>query len=172
MAVNKLALAASAPLTISLSGLASGAARASAFVDNATNLYVDAHVVIRFTLNTPGTTGDQGSVNVYAYGSEDGTTYGPSGGPSGKEAIDGTDKLITMNTNPAPSTLWGVRIGVVHLQTGAAGNAYVSPPLGVAQAFGGWLPRRWGIVVENRCAIAFLGTGAGASYTGISSTTI
>jgi hypothetical protein len=172
MAVNKLALASSAAMTMTLNGVASGATRASAFVDNATNLYVDAHVSVKVTLVTPGTTGDQGCVNVYAYGSEDGTTYGPSGGPSGKEAVDGTDKTITLNTNPSPSTMWGVRIGVIQVQVGAAGSSYVSPPLGVAQAFGGFLPRRWGIVVENRSGMAFAGSGCSASYTGISSTTI
>lgn len=172
MAVNKLALSASAALTITLNSLGSQSSRASAFVDNATNLYVDAHVSIKFTLNTPGTVGDHGIVNLYAYGSEDGTTYGPSGGPAGKEAIDGTDKAIVVNFNPAPSTLWGCRIGIVHVQTGAAGLAYISPPFGVAQAFGGSMPRRWGIVVENRTNIAFAGSGCTASYTGISSTTI
>jgi hypothetical protein len=172
MALNKLALSSSAPLTITLNGRTSGQSQASAFVDNATNLYVDAHVSVKVTLAATGTVGDQGVVNVYAYGSEDGTTYGPSGGPSAKEAIDGSDKTITMNTNPSPSTLWGVRIGVVHVQLGAAGTAYVSPPFGVAQAFGGFLPRRWGLVVENRSGIAFAGTGCSASYTGISSTTI
>jgi hypothetical protein len=172
MAANKIAYAASAALTILLNGLVGASARASAFVDNATNLYVDALVSIKFTLNATGTTGDHGCVNVYAYASEDGTTYGPFGGPAGKEAIDGTDKAITVNFSPAPSTLWGLRIGLVQIQTGAAGVVYVSPPFAVAQAFGGTMPRRWGIVVENRCGIAFAGTGCTASYTGISSTTV
>ena len=172
MALNKIAYGASAALTISLDSLAGASARASAFVDNATNLYVDALVSIRFTLNATGTTGDHGCVNVYAYASEDGTTYGPSGGPSAKEAIDGTNKAIVVNFSPAPSTLWGLRIGLVQIQTGAAGVVYVSPPFAVAQAFGGVLPRRWGIVVENRCGIAFAGTGHTASYTGVFSTTV
>ena len=136
MAVNKLALATSAPIAITLASLASGQSRASAFIDNASNLYVDAHVSVKFTLNTGGTTGDHGCVSIYAYGSEDGTTYGPFGGPAGKEAIDGSDKVITMNVAPPPSTLWGVRIGVIQIQGGATGSAFVSPPLGVAQAFG------------------------------------
>jgi|SRR6267142_1482475 len=171
MASNKLALAPSAALTITLNSLAAQSARASVFVDNATTLYLDVHVSIKFTLATPARVGDHGAVNVYAYGSEDGSTYGPSGGPNAKEAIDGTDKAIVVNFSPAPSTLWGVRIGVIHIQTGAAGVAYVSPPLGVAQAFGGTLPRRWGIVVENRSGIAFASSGCRASYSGIFSTT-
>jgi hypothetical protein len=172
MAVNKLAYAASTALTITMNSLAGASARSSAFVDNATTLYVDALVSIKFTLNATGTVGDHGCVNVYAYASEDGTIYGPSGGPSGKEAIDGTDKPITVNFSPAPSTLWGLRIGLVQIQTGAANVSYVSPPFAVAQAFGGTLPRRWGIVVENRCGIGFAGSGCTASFTGVSSTTI
>src|SRR4029453_11271815 len=107
MASNKLALAPSAALTITLNSLAAQSARASRFVDNATSLHLDAHVSLKFTLATPGRVGDHGAVNVYAYGSEDGSTYGPSGGPSEKEAIDGTDKAMVVNFFPAPATRWG-----------------------------------------------------------------
>ena len=84
--------------------------------------------------------------------------------------IDGTDKAI--NTGSAASAMWACRLCAISVQTGSAGASYVSPPLGVAQAFGGVMPRRWGIVVHNRAFLAFDTTGCSASYTGISYTTL
>jgi hypothetical protein len=174
MANNRLALAASQPFAITLDSLAVGAARSSAFVDNATTLYVDAHVSVKFTL-VVGTSAAYGQaehacVYVWAYAMEDGTNYGTSGGPGGREAIDGTDKAIIASGNA--STSWSCRLCAISVHAGAGGVSYVSPPLGVAQAFGGVLPRQWGIVVHNRANIAFASTGCSASYTGISSTTL
>ena len=54
MASNKLTLAPSAALTITLNSLAAQSARASRFVDNATSLYLDAHVSVKFTLAESG----------------------------------------------------------------------------------------------------------------------
>jgi hypothetical protein len=168
MPINRLTLAASAPIAITLDGLARGAGRASAFVDNATNLYVDAHVSVKFTLDVTAGPVDHNVVYIHAYGSEDGTLAGPSGGSSGREAIDGTDKAITIST--LPTALWTVRLCALTVHTGAGGSVYVSPPLSVAHAFGGVLPRRWGLVVANRSPFAFA-TPCSATYTGISSTT-
>ena len=50
-----------------------------------------------------------------------------------------------------------------------ANKTYTSEPLSVAAAFGGVMPRKWAIVVENRTGIAF-STGTSAQYSGINVT--
>lgn len=170
MPINRLALGASTGFAITLDSLATLTARASAVVDNTTNLYVDAHVSVKFTMAAGTLTGtnEDHYVAIYVYGSEDGTTYGPFGGPSAREAIDGTDRVVSINST---STFFTMRIGMVNVLLGSGGLAYTSGPLGVAQACGGIMPRRWGIVVHNKTGLAFAATGHSASYSGIGSTT-
>jgi hypothetical protein len=176
MANNKVAFATSTPFAITLDSLAVAAGRSSAFVDNETSLYVDAHVSVKFTLAATVSPAygqaEHQCVYVYAYGSEDGVTYGAYGGGSTgtRELIDGTDKAIT--TGGSASALWACRLCAIAVHPGASNVVYVSPPLGVAHAFGGVLPRQWGIVVVNRANIAFASSGCSASYTGISATTL
>ena len=169
MASNKLTLAPSAALTITLNSLAAQSARASRLVDNATSLYLDAHVSVKFTLAESGKVGDHGAVNVYAYGSEDGSPYGPSGGPSAKEAI-------AVQTGDRRQLFAGPEHAVGRAHRGDPysdrrdGRRLRLAAAGVAQAFGGTLPRRWHRR-EHRSGVAFAGTGCSASYSGIFSTT-
>lgn len=151
MAVLKPKYADSAALTISLNVLANGSARESSAVDNTGNLYLDALVSVIAAMGA-GTPGSDGLIYVWAYGSEDGTNYGDN--------ATGSEGALTMRT---PSNLR--LIGTIAVPT--ASVTYKSQPMSVAAAFGGRMPRKWGIVVENKTNLAFSGSGCSASYTGV-----
>jgi len=142
-------------ITITLASLADGAIRQSTAVDNSTNLFMDALVSVKVKTGASG--GDAGDViKVYAYGSVDGgTTY------SGE--CTGTDGSISTNRNL--SLLYVIKAN-------AATTTFYSPPLSVASAFGGTLPQKWGIVVENSTGAALDGTGGNHSvqYQGVYAT--
>src|SRR4051794_24821869 len=112
-------------LTItSAASLANNGQASSAAVDNTTNLYLDALVVVKLTTAGSGTT-TTGTLNVYAYGTADGgTTYG------GGEANMGTNSAVTLTSPP------NIRlIGVVNAV--AISTSYAAGPFSVAAAFGG-----------------------------------
>jgi hypothetical protein len=127
-------------LMITLASLANNSARASAAVDNGSNLYSDVLVFLKLKSASSGTT-STGYVNVYAYGSVDGgTTY--------SEGLAGSDASATLTSPP------NVRlIGVVSMV--AVSTTYYSALMSVASAFGGVMPDRWGIIVENKSGGAF-----------------
>lgn len=155
MADRKIAYDTSQALTITLNSLASSATagRESTAVDNTTNKYLDALVQVKVTLQT-GTPGNDKGVYVYAYGSEDGSTY--------TDNATGTDAAITLRD---PSAL--VLIGFIPCPD-SGGVTYEGSPMSVARAFGGRLPRKWGIVVRNYTNVALhASAGNSASYTGL-----
>lgn len=154
MADTKIEFATSTAITITLNSLASavGSARESLYVDNGTNKYLDALVYVACELVT-GTPASDKVSNVYAYGSEDGTNY--------TDNATGADTTLTMRS---PTNLR--LIGVIAMPD-SGGLQYKGGPFGIAHAFGGNLPRRWGIVVENRTSLAFESSGCSASFTGI-----
>lgn len=144
MADIKEKLATAATITVTLASLADDAKRQSAYVDNATNLYLDAHVQLKVKSGS-SVAGDK-AVYVYAYGSLDETGIGYSGEASGSDAAY-TGTL-------ANTKLLGV------VSTPAAATSYVSDIMSAAAAFGGSLPKRWGIIVENKTGAALDSTEA------------
>lgn len=155
MATRKVTFATSTALTITLNSLASSATagRESTAVDNTTNRYLDALVQVTVTLQT-GTPANDKGVYVYAYGSEDGTVY--------TDNATGSDAAITLRD---PSAL--VLIGFIPCPD-SGGVTYESSPIAVARAFGGRLPRKWGIVVRNYTNVALhASAGNAATFTGI-----
>lgn len=155
MADRKLAYGTSTAFTITLNSLASSATagRESTAIDNTSNLYEDALVQVTVTLQA-GTPGTDKTVYVYAYGSEDGSTY--------TDNATGSDAAITLRD---PSCL--VLIGVIPVPD-AGGVTYESSPMAVARAFGGKLPRKWGIVVRNYTNVALhASAGNSATYSGV-----
>lgn len=120
-------------------------------MDNGTNKYLDALVEVIFELAT-GTPASDKAVYIYAYGSEDGTDF--------TDNATGTDAALTLRS---PTNLR--LIGVINTPD-AGGLAYKWVGT-VAQAFGGILPRKWGLVVDNKTGVAAETTGCSASYTGI-----
>ncbi len=153
--VAKIKYGTSTAITITLASLGTSATvgRESTAIDNTTNRFVDALVYVKIKVGD-GTIANDKAAYVYAYGSEDGTNY--------PENITGSDAAYTQL---APTVLR--LIGVIPLPTKQV--TYKSQPMSVAQAFGGRLPRKWGIVVRNYCGIALTGTAGdhAASYTGI-----
>lgn len=140
----------SAAITCSASTLANNAARESAAIDNSANLYLDALVQIALTVASGGVA--TGTVVVYAAASVDGgTTWGGE--------CTGADAAITPDNPPNL-----VPLGVIATPT-TTGGTFKSQPLSVAQAFGGTLPQRWSIVVQNLSGAAL--SAFNAQYQGV-----
>ena len=141
MANVKLAYAGPTNITITLgSPLTNGSCRGSVYVDNSANLYEDAEIYLAIKLAAGSPASDK-AINVYAYGSVDGTNF--------TDNALGTDAAITLRV---PTNLR--HIGTISTpDSGALTYKAVIPS--IAAAFGGWLPKYWGIAVENRTGLSF-----------------
>ena len=138
-------------ITITIASLANNGARESTVIDNSSNLFL---VQLKIKSGGSGTSAT-GFVNVYAYATADGgTTYG--------EGATGSDAAITL-TSPTNLRL----IGVMNIVANA--TTYKSNAFSVAAAFGGVLPEKWGIVIENKTGGTLDATGGNHSafYQGI-----
>lgn len=144
MAETKVKYSTAQTVTMTNTSLGDGSWRQSASVDNATNLYVDAH--LGGSIQTGTTPTANGTIDIYAYGSYDGTNF--TGGASGSDAAytaDGEELLFPL---------------LLSITVDATSNQdYVFGPVSVAQAFGGVLPETWGIVIENNTGAALNATG-------------
>lgn len=137
MATVKISYAASQTLNCTIAALSSSstAARGSAVIDNTTNLYDDA--ILYVAVKTSGTAiGQDKSVYVYLYGSENGTNYEGSG----SENV-GSDAAVFVEN---PTDLRGPIVIACPGTTRQYGVAS-----SVAQFWGGRMPRKWGFVVRN-----------------------
>lgn len=160
----KLAYAASADLTITLASLASSAdftaGRESTAVSNASNLYLDYLVGGKITTGTSPTATKQ--IRVYAYGTyDDGPTY--------PDVLDGTDSAETISSVGVLATF--PLVGVVG--TSATSDVtYPVVPRALSLAFGGAVPKNWGLYVAHDTGVALHATGGNhdLSYTGVYAT--
>lgn len=149
-----LSYSAAQSVTITLTSLADGAWRQSAAVDNGTNLFEDALIGGSIQVGTTPTA--DGTIDIYIYGSYDGTSY--TGGASGSDAAytaDGEEFLFKQ-----------VKSIVVD---GDSNIDYVWGPESVAALFGGVMPPDWGVVVENNTGAALHATGTNneIQFTGV-----
>lgn len=120
-------------------GLANGGARQSTEIDNTSDGFFDALVVLKIKTGAAGVSAT-GYVNVYAYGTVDnGTTRTENAGAS--------DAAITL-TAPPNAKLIGVMNAVANATT------YVGGPFAASLGFGGKLPEKWGIIIENKTGAA------------------
>lgn len=134
--------------------LANGSARESAVVDNSGNLFLDRTVTVTFTIasGTPTSTG--GYVNIYVAGSNDGTIFPriqlTSGAPVATGAGDASVGALGVPPNLR-------LIGTFGLGTpsSAGERTFRTEPLSVASAFGGNLPAKFSIIIENQTGVAF-----------------
>lgn len=134
MATIKELLTNNQSITITLTSLANAAAQQSTAIDNTVNQDLDAGVMVKIKTNASGTSAN-GFVSVYAYGSaDDGTTY--------SDTCTGSNGSVTLTAPPNVKL-----IGVINAV--ANSTTYISGPMSVAAAFGGYLPGKWGIVVVN-----------------------
>lgn len=144
-------------ITCTLTSLANasgsnGAGQSSAAVDNTTNLFLDALVMVKIKTSSSALANDK-AVYIYAYGTSDGGSDYTDGAP-------GTNTSFTA-TNPPNVKLIGV-INAVSTST-----TYVGGPFSVASAFGGVLPDHWGIFVVNYTGQTLDGTVGSAWYQGV-----
>ena len=139
-------------ITCTVTSLANNGQRQSTVVDNSSNLYLDALVFVKVK-SAGSSTSSTGYVNVYAYGTVD-------GGTSYTDGATGSDGSITL-TVPPNMRLIGV-ISVV-----ANSTTYYGGPFSVAAAFGGILPEKWGIVVENKSAATLDASVGACIYQGV-----
>lgn len=155
-------------ITMTNTSLADGGWRCSAEVDNATNLYVDAMVSGNIQLLGTGTPG--GTIDIYAIGLLADGTYFTAG-------IDASDKGITWGTTDRTSVDGEQDLKFLGFATTEDTDTSLDAhfgPFSVAQAFGGVLPKKWAIVIENNTTEAFHATGTNneISYFGIEYTSV
>lgn len=143
MATATMNYAAAGTVTITLTSLANAALRQSAVVDNATNKYIDALLGGSIQVGTSPTANN--TISVFVYGTHDGTLY--TGGASGSDAA---------YTNAEESLFRLVSIIPV---TATSNKDWIFGPVSVAQAFGGVMPSKWGVVVLNSTGAALNATG-------------
>jgi hypothetical protein len=122
-------------ITCTLASLANNGARQSTEVDNSTNLFLDALVFLNIA-SPAASTSSTGFVNIYAYGTVD-------GGTNRTENAGATDAAITLTVPPNARL-----IGVINVVANSV--TYKAGPFSVAAAFGGVVPEKWGIIVENK----------------------
>lgn len=136
-----------AAITITMASLAdsSTAGRESTAIDNGTNLYLDALVQGYIKTQNSGTISDPKVVLVWAYGTADAT------GGAYPDAVTGTDAAITMNSPNQLRLLGAINVAAIN-------TTYKGGPWSVAACFGGRLPEKWGIVVQNDCGTALSAT--------------
>ncbi len=134
MATRKFSYTESQAITCTLASLTTGSCRSAAAIDNSSNGDVDALVQVQIKSGASSTSAT-GLVNVYVGSSADGGTTYTEGG--------GTNAGLTL-TSPTNLILLG-QLNVV-----ANATTYKSELWSVAQAFGGTMPSRWFIAIENQ----------------------
>ena len=151
MATGKLTYSSATSITITNTSLAAAAYRESTAVDNSSTRYIDALVGGIIEL---GALGADGTIEIYAYGSYDGTNY--------TAGLTGTDGTITWGTtgDTGVDGFLDLRfLGAVACDTTDDNDDKRWGPFSVASVFGGILPTKWGIVVRNNTDTAFNATG-------------
>lgn len=123
-----------ATLTFTLNGLSNGSTQYSTVVSSTSTAthFLDALVIASCYIAT--TPSSEEAVFFYAYGTVDGSNY--------TDAVTGTDAALTTGTRNARS------LGILSM---TSPNVIMrGGPWSVAQAFGGVLPRSWGVIAVNR----------------------
>jgi hypothetical protein len=134
--------AATTTFGITLASLAALSAREGLLYDNTTDKYDDYQVEIGLEVLTPTTADSQGCY-IYFAGDVNGTNF--------QSPCTGTDAAVTLGTHSLPSVFMPVPVGT-QLRYHVIGS--------VALMFGGILPDRCAIVVENRTNGALWSTEA------------
>ena len=142
-------------ITITITSLTNTSLRQSTVVDNSSNLFLDALVMCKVK-SAAASTSATGYVAIYGYGTADGgTTY--DGGATG------TDGAYTVDVTPPNLVL----IGILNLN---ANSTTVQRTFSVATAFGGQLPQKWGIIVQNVTAATLDASVGSCWYQGVNAT--
>ena len=135
------------------------AARACTAIDNSSNLYLDC--LVQLVVQTAaGSLGTNPVVYVYAYGVSYSGNY--------TDQVTDSDAAYTLLTVPNLKL-----VQIINVNT--ANTALYSSPFSIAAVFGGVLPSKWGVVVNNQSGLTLAGSANGqvdniASYFGVSVT--
>lgn len=164
MAAGDVTYAAASSLTLtSLAGLASAGYWGSAAVDNSASAnYLDVFVGGKVVVNS--TISADGQIYLYAYGSYDGTTM-----TAGLNNVS-LPGAITWGTNTGVDSYMDLRLlGFANVDTTDDGDTVEFGPFSIAQAFGGFVPPKWGVVLYNATGAALDATGTGneIKWTGV-----
>lgn len=139
---------------LTLAALAADAARESAAIDNSTTKFDDFMIGLDIVANAAGTLADQQAIYIYLAGSIEGTTF--------TEPATGADSAIVVATN---TNLTMAKVLNAH----AAGTTYSVNIPSVAACFGGNVPKKFSVIVDNQTNAALGGTEAAFAkwWTGI-----
>lgn len=129
MATVTIAYAAKATITISPASVTTGNARQSAVIDNTATKYVDARIRVQSKSAASGTA----TLDLYVYSALGDTTY--TDGATGSDAAFTTANRLNARY-----------IGSIVMNAATAVQGEVPS---VAQAFGGIMPDKWGLIVVN-----------------------
>jgi hypothetical protein len=158
MPTATISYASPATLTMTLASLASDtnliAGRQSTVIDNSSNLYIDCIIGGKVTTGTSPTGSRQ--IEVWAFGSYDGTTYQAGAGASDANFSPTGEKTLMRLIEVIPTDNTSN-----HTYEWACGS--------LAAVFGGQLPQKWGIFMVQNTAVALNSTGGNheVKYTGI-----
>jgi hypothetical protein len=134
--------------TITLASLASDtnliAGRQGTVIDNTTELAIDCHVGGFVTTGTSPTSGRQ--IEVWAFGSYDGTTYSAGAGATDANFSPTGEKTLMRRLEVIPTD-------------NTSNHKYEFGPYSIATAFGGFVPRKWGVFFVHNTAVALNATG-------------
>lgn len=154
MADIKTKYSAHTSITCTLASLANNSTRQSDEVDNSSNRYLDCLVQVKVKTGASGAN-SYGSVAIFAFASvDDGTTRSGGAGAS--------DAAYTLENPPN-----AVFIGMMTVN--ANSTTFIGGPFSIADAFGGVMPERWGLIFRNISGATLSATGSDHSvqYQGI-----
>lgn len=135
-------------ITVTLTSLAdsSTAGRESTSISNTSDKFLDVLIHGKIKTQNSGSIAAPSACFVYAYASADGGTDWP-------DTVTGTDAAITMNS-PTQLKLLGV------IYAAAIDTQYKGGPWSLAALYGGRMPEKWGIVVQNDTGTALSATSS------------
>ena len=139
----KEAFGSTTPIVIFLASKAEGTARESTALDNGSDLFLDviAHVNIKLQTGVPAS---EKAIKIYGYASEDGTDY--------------TDNASGTNADIALRSPTNLKLVDIINTPDSGGLTYKSHAFSIAKIVSTGMPRKWGIVVENKTNITFSAT--------------
>ena len=141
-------------ITITQAGLANNAYRQSTAFDNSTVRYEDGILGGSIQVGTSPT--DKTTLEIFLYGTFDGTNYTAGcSGTDGAYTADGEEGLLP-------------RAAIIYVDT-TTDQDYVWGPISVAAAFGGVMPQKFGVVVQNKSGVTTHATGTNnmVKFTGV-----
>lgn len=141
-------------VSITLNSLASSTSigQSSVFISNVPSRFLDVLINPILIIPTTGTLAGDKAVYIYAYGSLDGINF--------TAGVLGTDSAYTLK-DPTNLRL----VGIVNCPN--LNSTYVGGPFSLAQAFGGIVPEKWGLVVLNNTGVVLETTGNLIKYQGV-----